>query len=111
MLKLFNTKIKSNDDRERSFLFHSCTDLCSVKYKRKDCARLLLLYNTYIGYYWLADLCTMSKNLYTVGFFLVIIWMIGYFVLALGNYVHLIFVAAILIFVLSERFRKGIVED
>ena len=30
MPKLFNTKMKSNDDRERSFLFHSCTNLCSV---------------------------------------------------------------------------------
>lgn len=53
----------------------------------------------------------MSKNLYTIGFFLFIIWMIGYFVLSLGDYIHLVIVASVLIFILSERFRKGAVED
>ncbi|HTN35830.1 MAG TPA: DUF5670 family protein [Arachidicoccus sp.] len=47
----------------------------------------------------------MSKTLYTLGFFFVLVWIIGYTVLAAGSAIHLLFAVAFILFVISEMTR------
>lgn len=50
----------------------------------------------------------MSKTLYLIGFFLVLAWIVGYLYFAAGSYIHLLFAAAFIVFVVSEVVKEKV---